>query len=245
MVKGQEPQAPDQSDWEDDSDDDWGDRPDEDPESVPSKKFWSLGMVVLLVIMVLLAIGLIAPFFLRSPMAAARVEAINNAKMLGLALLEFDQEFGKFPDETTVEAVLRRTGSELDLSGDSSNAIFRQLIAYGNSDEHIFWCKHPELDGRRPDNGIGQGEALEAGEVGFSYVVGLDSNMDPALPLLAAAMKIGTHEFHRDVLGDRAVVLFVDHSARALPIRRSDHRAVLSDGGVLFDTPVDLRHPER
>jgi len=251
MMSEKEPSPPNDSDWDEEEDDDWGDAPDEDPDSEPTKRFWSLGTVVLTIIIVLLLAGLLSPLYLRSHMGAARVEAINNAKQVGLALLEFEQEFGKFPDESTVEAVLAETGSDLDLSGHSSNALFRQLIAYGIQSEDIFYCKHPSV--RTPDNIITPGEALKPGEVGFSYVAGLDSDSNPGLPLLAAPMRAGTTQFYHDPFSGKAVVLRVDLSAKALSIRSSDHRAVFGEGKTVFDPTsglwpkghrVDLRHPE-
>ena len=242
-----------EDDWEDEVDDDWGDAPDEDPESVPSKRFWSLGMVVLWTVMILLAIGVSMPLFLRKSCGGGyRAEAIGNAKQVGLALLEFDQDFGKFPDETTVAAVMKETGSDLDLTGHSSNALFRQLIAYGIQGEDIFYCKHPFT--RMPDNVITPGEALRAGEVGFSYVAGLDTNQNPGLPLHAAPMKIGSTSFYEETFGGKVVVLRVDNSATAMPIRSSDDKVLLENGKMLFDSNnglwakghvIDLRHPEK
>ena len=61
-----EKQPTDESAWEDEDedeeeekDDDWGDPSDEDPESVPSKRFWNLGTVVLSIVLLGLAIALL------------------------------------------------------------------------------------------------------------------------------------------------------------------------------------------
>ncbi|MBK1828143.1 hypothetical protein [Haloferula rosea] len=244
----------DDSDWnEEPEDDDWGDAPDEDPESVPTKRFWSLGMIVLWIVMILLAIGVSLPLFLRRSCGdgMSRTMAISNARQVGLALLEFDQEFGKFPDESTVDAVLRGTGTDLDLAGQSSNALFRQLIAYGIQSEDIFHCKHPRAV--RPDNIITPGEALKPGEVGFSYVAGLDSSQAAGLPLIAAPMKEGTTSFHEDGFAGKVVVLRLDLSASALELGDADGGVVTEDGKALFDPEsglwpegyeLDLRHPE-
>lgn len=245
---------PDDTDWDDDEeeDDDWGDPPDEDPESEPSRKFWSLGMIIMWIVILALAILVALPLLLRGGSRNGyRVEAINNAKQIGLALLEFDQDYGKFPDETTLQAVLGETGTLLDLSGDSANAQFRQLIAYGLRTEEIFFCKHPQT--RRPDNMMGPGEALAPGEVGFSYVAGLHTRMDPALPVLAAPMKWGTMQFHNEPSIGKAVILRVDNAAKALPIGKRDGKAWLAEGRGVFDPDngvwpkghvIDLRHPE-
>lgn len=248
-------QPTDESAWEDEEeekDDDWGDPSDEDPESVPSKRFWSLGMIVLWIVMIVLAILVALPlFFGSSAPAAPRTAAISNAKQVGLALLEFEQEYGKFPDEATLQDVKDSTGTDLDLSGHSANAMFRQLIAYGVHSEEIFYCLHPQT--HRPDNRIGPGEALAPGEVGFSYVAGLNSKMDPPLPLLAAPMKWGTTEFHGRPFGGKAVILRVDNSAKALALKGGEVAPSTEEGEKLFDPSnglwpeghvIDLRHPE-
>ena len=193
----------------------------------------------------------------RQQAARDRTEAISNAKQVGLALLEFEQEFGSFPSEETAEMVKKATGTELDLSGTSSNALFRQLIAFGIQAEDIFYCKHPEGI-RKPDRDISPGKALEAGEVGFSYIYGQSTKGAVANSeriVLAAPMKIGTDEFWEEPFGMKAVLLKLDNSVSAPLIRESDGKASVGDGKTLFDTgegtvwgndgPVDIRHPER
>jgi hypothetical protein len=57
-------------------------------------------------------------------------ETINNARQLGLAFLEFDNDYGSFPHESTIPLVLKSHPTHgYDLSGSSSNALFRQLFA--------------------------------------------------------------------------------------------------------------------
>jgi hypothetical protein len=193
----------------------------------------------------------------RQRAARDRTEAINNAKQVGLALLEFEQEFGSFPGEETSEMVKKATGTELDLSGTSSNAMFRQLIAFGIQSEDIFYCKHPEGI-RKPDKDIAPRKALEAGEVGFSYIYGQstkDEELDPGRIVLEVPMKIGTDQFWEKPYGMKAVLLRLDNSVEAPLIREKDGKASVGDGRTLFDTgegtawgnrgPVDIRHPER
>ena len=88
-----------------------------------NRKLRGFTLVELLVVIVIIAAlaGLSAPMILRQRKAADRTEAINNAKQIGLALLEFDQEFGGFPDDDTAESVADATGSSLNLSGGKSN----------------------------------------------------------------------------------------------------------------------------
>ena len=211
-------------------------------------------MLVAAAVVILALIGLTQPMILRSHKAAERTEAISNAKQVGLALLEFDQEFGSFPDETTRELVLAKKETELDLSGVSSNAMLRQLVAYGVRSEDIFYCEHRVLPTHRPDNRMGKGQALAAGEVGFAYVVGLNSSSNPELPVLCASMIPETLQFDFSSLQQRAVVLRVDNTAKVLRIREEDGMVTYGGGELMLDTNnglwpdgyvIDLRHPER
>ncbi|MGB6219666.1 hypothetical protein [Haloferula sp.] len=135
------------------------------------RKGLNWGMIGVGVFVGALLLFVFSPCFLlssgRQGEARDRTQAINNAKQAGLALLEFDQEFGSFPNEETAALVKKATETDLDLSGTSSNAMFRQLIAFGIQSEDIFYCKHPEGI-RKPDRDMSPGKALEAGEVGFS-----------------------------------------------------------------------------
>jgi hypothetical protein len=228
-------------------------------EEEPKSKGWNWGMIVVGVFVVLVLAGLSAPMVLRCPKASERTQAINNAKQVGLVLLEFDQEFGSFPDEATVAKVKKSTGTELDLSGTSSNAMFRQLIAFGVQSEDIFFVpKHPECR-KKPDGNISPGRALEAGEVGWSYIMlsegrGQNTSGNPGRTVLAAPMKIGSEQFWPDAFGEKGVVLRLDNSVEAPLIREKDGKLSVGNGKTLFDAGeetvwgvdgvVDIRHPE-
>lgn len=216
---------------------------------ISKKQFWCWMVALPVACLVLLALG--APLFLRSARPAGRTEAISNAKQVGLALLEFEQDFGSFPSEATVAELVKETGRTLDFSDGSSNAMFRQLIAYGVQTEAIFYCIHPE-GAKKPDMRISPGNALAPGEVGFSYVHGMSTKMDPETPLLMGPMDTATaDQFHPDVFGYKAVVLSVDNSAQAL-LLRSDNRAPVGGGVSVLDPSrpcfggkaPDVRHPK-
>ncbi|MGB6222068.1 hypothetical protein [Haloferula sp.] len=227
-------------------------------EEAEKSKGWNWGMIVVGVFVVFVLAGLSAPMVLRCKKAPERTQAISNAKQVGLALLEFDQEFGSFPDEETAAMVKKSSETKLDLSGTSSNAMFRQLIAFGIQSEDIFYCLHPEGI-RKPDRKMGPGKALEAGEVGFSYLMngneGQNTSDNPGRAVLAAPMKIGTEEFWSKPYQGKAVILRLDNSVDAPLIRKADGKVSVGNGKTLFDTGpetvwgndglVDVRHPER
>lgn len=202
-------------------------------------------------LLVLLLFGFTCnPFVRKQRKAADRTQALNNMRSVGLAMLEFDQEFGSFPDDETAARLLEWPGTRLDLSGPYSNAYFRQLIAYGIQSEDIFFTIHPE-GSHRPDRLLTPGRALSPGEVGLSYTYGLNTSSNPKTPLLLSPMKAGTHLAWRQPFGNRAAVLLLDNSVHALPINRRGE-ILLADGSLLLDPAqaywhgraIDLRHPE-
>ena len=88
-------------------------------------KFWWMSGIGLGSIMILLLLPLFLPRQ-RGPHDLS--EAVSNARQVGLALYEFETEYGKFPDSSTVTAVRRNTGSTLTLPDHTSNDPFAQLI---------------------------------------------------------------------------------------------------------------------
>ena len=46
---------------------------------------------------------------------------ISNACQIGMALFEFETEYGSYPDESTAAMVKESTGTSMELEGVSSN----------------------------------------------------------------------------------------------------------------------------
>jgi prepilin-type N-terminal cleavage/methylation domain-containing protein len=210
------------------------------------RKLRGFTLVELLVVIVIIAAlaGLSAPMILRQRKAADRTQAINNAKQIGLALLEFDQEYGSFPDDDTAESVLESTGTDLSFAGGRSNDYFRQLIAFGIQSEDIFYCKAAYT--RKPDRAMKGADALKAGEVGFGYIM-LDAQTaqntsgNPGRSVLAAPLLNAEEnwEFDGDPFGGKAVVLRLDNSVEAPLIRQSDNKVSVGGGKTLEDSGDD------
>lgn len=203
-------------------------------------------LVELLVVIVIIATlaGIGTPVVLKQRKAAARAEAIHNAKEIGLALMEFEQQYGSFPDRRTAEEVATITGTALNLSGDSANDYLRQLIAVGLQSEEIFFTKTSYT--RKPDNVFSGDKALAAGEVGFGYIMkdvstGQNAAGNPSRTVLATPLLNAASDwtFDPEPFGDKAVVLRIDHSAQVLPIRQTDHKAILSGGRPIEQTGDD------
>ncbi len=221
---------------------------DTEPEKSKSLEY-TLGILILL--------GSVAAIFiwyeLRMRQRSERhryAQAVSNARQIGLALMEFDIEYGSYPEKPTVLSVTKSHPAHgYDLSGTSSNALFRQLFAVGfTQSEQMFYANIPGTI--RPDSIITPGEALKKGEVGFSYISGLSSKDDPLTPLVIASLIPGTTKFDPEPFKGQTVVLHIDGSYRSYPISVDGH---VYDKGINLLSPKhpvwkgkvpDIRYPE-
>ncbi|HEX5790118.1 MAG TPA: hypothetical protein VFY13_03145, partial [Luteolibacter sp.] len=108
--------------------------------------------------------------------------------------------------------------------------------------EKPFYCK--TAFSQEPDNKRSSGKMLEAGEVGFSYVMrgsgrGLNNTVNSAIPIvLAAASGNNDGKFDRNVYNKKAAVLNIDMSVNQLTL--NDQGEILLKGGdKLMDTGSD------
>ena len=158
---------------------------------------------------------------------------MTNAKQINLFLDDFETEFGKFPDATTIPKVKTATGTPLTLGDHSSNALFRQLIAHGVNTEKIFWAKLPATPRKPDDIFTSDATALVPGECSFSYVAGLSSFSDPETPLIVCPLIPGTTRFDPEPFDGKAIILRVNGSAQAESIDKSGN--VIVNGMPIFD----------
>jgi prepilin-type N-terminal cleavage/methylation domain-containing protein len=203
-------------------------------------------LVELLVVIVIIAAlaGLAAPQLIRMRKKGDQVVAMSNGRNLVLALTDFANEYGSFPDKETAKAVADNTGSPLTFNGDSANDYFRQLIAAGVvKSEEPFYSKSP-YSPKKPDNLYKGSEALKAGEVGFGYMMNGATgggvaipNDDPnrviaVTPLLNASAK---GEFDAGPL-DKAALVYLDQSVKMMTIREDNKKVVVGGGKTLLDS---------
>ena len=197
-------------------------------------------LVELLVVIVIIAAlaGLSAPVILKQRKKADQTEASHNVRQIHIALLDFDNDYGSFPDNNTAEDVKDATGTSLSFGGSFATDYFRQLIATSAKAESTFWCK-TSYSPRKPDNDISPGKALDAGEVGFGYIMasqtdGQSSSSNSSRPVCVSPLYKAqpNWEFDPEPYGDKAVVLRIDGSAKAETIR-TDNRYVAVPGGFL------------
>jgi hypothetical protein len=175
----------------------------------------------------------VRPVVIRSHTAPDRTEALNNIRQIGMSLFEFDSEYGKFPDASTITAVKESTGTSLHLGDASSNQLFRQLIATGWKSEKPFYCRSASSP-RKPDDIFTPGKALVVGECGFGYVAGLDSTLAPGTPFVFAPLIPGTRRFDPKPFQGKAIILRLDNSATAMAIDAKTGQ-VMQNGMDIFD----------
>jgi prepilin-type N-terminal cleavage/methylation domain-containing protein len=210
-----------------------------------SKLLGGFTLVELLVVIVIIAAlaGLTAPMVIRQRKKADQTEAVNNARQIGLALMDFETEYSTFPDAATGAAVATATETAPITTLDA-NSRFRQLIRAGIVEsESIFYAKTAFT--KKPDGVFNTDQrALEPGEVGFCMIVkangtGLSAAGNPSRPIIIAPSKEafdGT--FDSDYYDGKAVVLKLDNSVTSMNIIRSSGN-VINNGKKILEGGVD------
>ncbi len=164
---------------------------------------------------------------------ALREAAFRNMRSLGLPIMEFDAEYGSFPNEKTLADVCEATGNE-PWPLRTSNDMLRQLIVTGLKSEKPFSDNGRAGWTRIPDDMISPlSKALEPGECAFAYIPGHFTVSHPAQPILLYPMLPGGRTFDRKPLGGRAILLRNDSSVTSVEIDKNG-RAIM-DGKDLFD----------
>lgn len=205
-------------------------------------------LVELLVVIVIIAAlaGLTAPMVIRQRKKADQTEAVNNARQIGLAMLDFENEYGSFPEAGLGEQINTNTGTELaPTSVTTSNDAFKQLIASGIApSEVMFFCK-TAYSTKKPDDVYNtQEEMLQKGDVGYGYLMDTDNAFssagNPGRVLVAAPLKYGgsfdTGKFDADIYDKKAVVLKMDNSVVSLTVN-AQNEAILGKKPLLTSGP--------
>lgn len=203
-----------------------------------SQRWWNWIVVVgLLSVLCVIAIAM-APLFIRQRKCRGATEQVSNARQVGLALMEFEAEYGSFPDDSTRQLVQERNpGNTIPMGTASSNDYFRQLIAAGMStSEVMFYTKTPGT--HKPDNVMTGSRALEKGECGYAYVFGLSPAANPGTPLVMYPMIRGKLLFDPKIYDGKMVMLRMDNSVTTLPVDKSGH--VKINGMDLFDPSLEF-----
>jgi type II secretory pathway pseudopilin PulG len=188
---------------------------------------------ILSIVLALLA-GITIPQMLTIQKKAPLTQALSNARQIGLALYDFDTDYGSFPSNATIAQVEAATQSDWELKDTTSNDLFKQLFAADIvTSEQDFYVK---LRGtRKPDHFVSpHSKILEEGECGFAYVLGGSTGSHPDRPIAVTPLIPGTLRFDPEPLDGFAVALHSDNSAKSYRIL-ADGRAVDSKGVDIFD----------
>ncbi|MES2924141.1 MAG: hypothetical protein V4819_21500 [Verrucomicrobiota bacterium] len=174
----------------------------------------------------------LAPFIIRVDKSSDQTEAVSNARQIGLCLFEFEDEYGAYPDVSTISRVKEKTKTELSLGAKSSNDFFRQLLATGlTQSERMFYSK---IGGtRKADDDTTGAEALKKSECGFTYFLGATELSNPGRPLVVTPMIPGTDRFDPKPFKGKAIILRANCSVTSMKIDKDGH--VIMDGRNLMD----------
>ena len=196
-------------------------------------------LVIVILALVVLA-GIAQPRLIRARGGRGdTVRAMSNGKSLMLALTDFGNEFGSFPDRETAKKLIEIANTNLNLEGDHSNDYFRQLIAAGVvKSEESFYVQTP-YSRRKPDNNISGREALKAGEVGFGYIMNGEKAIpgdDPKRVIVVAALlnAAATGEFDVSVMNEKALLVQIDQTVKMVSIDRNK-KAIMGPNRTLLD----------
>lgn len=224
------------------------------PERLNRQPKWLKPILVYVIITsaILAAWVLVTPLFIRDYYRGRSYDegqAHSNARQIGLALFEFESDYGAFPNATTIPLVEKVPGTSIDLTGKSSNALLRQLFAAGmTQSEDMFYARIK--NSIKPDGDIAPGHIMESGECGFSYITDLSSKDDPSTPIVLTPLIPGTTKFDPKPFDGKAIILHIDNSVRAYPISVDGH---VYDKGINILSPAhpiwkgkapNIRYPE-
>jgi prepilin-type N-terminal cleavage/methylation domain-containing protein len=211
------------------------------------KGFTLVELLVVIAIIVALA-GLATPAILKQRKKMDMTQAISNSRQVFTVLIDFEQDYGSFPDTQTATQSQELT----QFTGTFANQLLGQLIAGGyTKSEEIFYAKGGNPSGnKKPDDVINPvARILQQGECGFSYVTvsggggqprGLTTSDNGGIPVLCAPVKTGGNDavFNPDPYDNRGVFMRIDFSARSERLNTTDNRVRIPGGGTLFGSGV-------
>lgn len=198
-----------------------------------TKGFTLVELLVVIAIIAALA-AMATPVIMKQQKKAAMTEATSNAKQIFYLMVEFDQDFGEFPSDTSAGNI---ETTDITLGSASSNDYFRQFLAGGyTKSEEIFYAKSKIT--KKPNNAL-KSDALAPGECGFAYLANQSTSDNTGRPLIMAPMEGSGETFDPDPYDNKCVVLRIDGAVKQLRIKQSDGKGILSGTKTLFDSGDD------
>ena len=195
-------------------------------------------LVELLVVIAIIAVlaGLATPAILKAKKSADKAKTISNAKQIGIAMTEFDNQYGEFPSDETRD-LLEEEGEEVPI-GDSANDYLAQLLISKVLDsEKVFYAKGVRGVREGDDVFNTRDKTLEKSENGFGYIMlndgtGLSQSYgQSSIPVVCAPLKSGGIDpvFDEGAYNNEYVYLKLDSSVGTGKIK--DGKALLKGQG--------------
>lgn len=216
----------------------------EQQEAVRRETDWFFLLKCLLVFLFVLGVlaFIMTPAIIRAPKKMDMTQAISNSKQVYLVLLDFEADYGRFPDDSTAAAHATLHGFQ----GAHSNRYLGQLIAGGyTKSEEIFYAFDKRYPKKPGDDVISPpSRILAKGECGFSYVMveekgsrrGLSTEDNGGIPVLVAPLLNEWGSCEKKSYNDRGVYLRVDGSARSELLNLSSFKINVGGGKTLFNS---------
>ncbi len=152
--------------------------------------------------------------------------AITNIRQIGLAMFEFETEYGEYPSENTAALVKDLTKINAEIKAVTANDCFFQLIAADIvRNDSIFSFDAPAV--------LESKVLLMVAKCSYACLSGMNAMGDPMRPLVVSPLIKGKTIFDPQILGGKAVILRVDNSVTTLPIEKDGR--VLVNGLDIFD----------
>lgn len=193
--------------------------------------FW-----VFIIIIALFVCFIVLPFYNAQILSARKIHAVNDAKAIGVALYEFKDQHGSYPNAETAKLIAEKSNGT-EIHGETSNARFRQLIVGGIiSSEDMFYVESSSTS--KPDGKISGKNAIAPGECSYGYIDNIPSNITDSRPLLMAPFIAGTTRFDPKPLKNRIFVFWTEGRVTMLNIDPSTGKALLMGQDIL-----DPKHP--
>ena len=174
---------------------------------------------------------------------ARKAKAINHAKQIGIAMIEFDHEFGHFPSEDSRKKLVA-AGKKLP-KGDTANHFLGQLLAANILDSEKFFYVDKIPGTKKGDDVFNTPETiLGRGENGFGYVMLADGKplsqefRFSTLPVVVAPLLKGGKNptFQRKLFNGEGVYLKLDSSVGTCEISKKGELLFRPTGKDLFST---------
>lgn len=205
---------------------------------------WLVGMLSVVGVVVMASLPLMA----RKSKCRGVSPELNNARQIGLALLDFEAEYGSMPNSDTLAKLkTKHSASTVPMGVSSSNDFFRQLILEGTAQSESMFFARSWHTPKWPDDVTQGNHSLEKGECSFSYILEGSSSADPPVPVAIAPLARGEKLADVKTLKKydsyerKVVALMSDNSARTFPVDMKTGR-ILHGGKDLFDPSQPFWH---